>query len=227
MRYGRMLGYRTSRVLEQAGGYIEQISANLTTQYIGQFPTFMPKIVEALAEAQDTISIATDFPGYGIFSNHEQYIAYKTAIERKVLDELEITMVVLNKKERRRLHAIQFRDMTLEELQNPNNASFDNFLRWSRRERGEIRDMKDFATALGEEQTRALKQDFRGVNRKEFSGNMPLYIWIVDDKIAVFSIPALAGGAREGAFLTRDHRLISELHTIFKNYAAASSPVSP
>jgi len=66
------------------------------------------------------------------------------------------------------------------------------------------------------------------VARKEFSGSMPVCLWIVADKLAVFSIPNFSrGGALEGAFLTHDHRLILQLQNIFDTYFSQSSPLKP
>ncbi len=78
---------------------------------------------------------------------------------------------------------------------------------------------------MAAEQHRVLVEDFRGLVRAEHPSMLPLYLWIADDKVAIFSIPTFAPGAREAGFLTRDSKLIAELRSIFDTYETGLPPV--
>jgi len=54
---------------------------------------------------------------------------------------------------------------------------------------------------------------------RQYDGDMPVYLWLVDDKVAVLSIPNLAREhPEETAFVTRDARLIAQLTNVFNSY---------
>lgn len=207
--------------LKQAGTSLEKISANLTTQYLGEFPKTIPQITKALNEATDDIRIACDFPGYGMYSSNRDYVEYRNTITSKVTTA-KVTMIVQNRKERGQLHEIQFKGKDIQQIKSADR--FPGFLKWSRRDPQTIQTMPEFMTALAEEQSRALKEDFRTVERREHSGRMPLFLWIIDNRVAVVSFPTFSGGALEGAFLTRDTALIAELNRVFDNYQSESIP---
>jgi len=151
---------QTGRLLKQAGGLLELMSANLTTRYIGQFPDFMPDIVKTLEEANSTISIASDFPGYAMYSDHSDYVKYTGAIGTKLTKPVQVKMVVLNEGERERLSRFQFKDTRIEDLKDPNNSHLQNFLRWTGRKSQDIRTVDDFVRTLTGAQKRAMWEDF-------------------------------------------------------------------
>ena len=216
------LAYRTDKALRVVEPAMREIERNLTTRYLGPFPTFMDQIVAILDSAVDSIFIACDLPGYAIFSSHENYVAYRAALETEAGQRIGIRMVVLDEERRDSILQIQFGGRDFAELKA--SDSFQQFLRWSGRDSRKIRDRRDFILAMEEEERLALKEHFRSLDRREHHSNMPVYVWIVGDKVAVFSIPTLAPGAREAGFVTRDGRLIAELRSVFNTYWKESSP---
>ena len=53
---------------------------------------------------------------------------------------------------------------------------------------------------------------------------MPMFLWIVGERVAMFSIPHLLGkgGTLEAAFLTRDQALIKQLRVVAESYRETS-----
>jgi hypothetical protein len=214
---------KTALVIDNSLHSLQQIQGELTTSYVGKFPDNLPAVVEALQKANATILVACDLPGYGIYSKHDVFEDYRAEIMKRAT-RITVKMVVLDKTKREELTDLQFKDVKIEELKH--QKEFESFLRWSNRKREQISTLQDFKRALMEEHDRTLKQDFRSVDRREYSGTMPLYIWISDDKLALFSIPSLTGGGHEGVFITRDRDIIDQLTVVFNSYYSKGSPVS-
>src|ERR1700751_240475 len=62
---------------------------------------------------------------------------------------------------------------------------------------------------------------------REYNGDMPVYLWLVDDKVAVLSIPNLAPeNPKETSFITRDARLINQLSSVFNSYWSSPHTLS-
>jgi len=82
--------------------------------------------------------------------------------------------------------------------------------------------MGDFIRAMHKEQIEVLN-DFRQVDLREHHSKVPIFLWIADDRVAVFSVPNYAPGAHETGFRTRDPKLIRELKGVFDTYVKESS----
>ena len=88
--------------------------------------------------------------------------------------------------------------------------------------------MSSFENVLLQLQKRILLQDFVGKNipSVELGATMPVFVWISDNKVAVFSIPSSrTPPSQENAFITRDPRLIKQLTRIFRTYESKATPI--
>jgi len=56
------------RGLDGAVTRIEKLQQGLSTQYLGEYPVFFPRIAKVVAGAQRNLIIACDFPAYGALS---------------------------------------------------------------------------------------------------------------------------------------------------------------
>ena len=90
--YAIVQGERMGRVLNQSAGFTKEISENLTTRYIGEFPTFVPEIIKLLNDGKESISIASNLPGYAIYSNHAAFLDYISAINHRVSEGVRVTV---------------------------------------------------------------------------------------------------------------------------------------
>src|SRR5438132_7519277 len=61
---------------------------HLTTRGLGPFPTYMAEVERLIAEARDSVTIACDFPGYGVWSDRGRYSAYLKALENRKADRV-------------------------------------------------------------------------------------------------------------------------------------------
>jgi len=205
-----------------------EISQNLTTTYIGEFPQFLRNIIAVIGSAHESVSVATNVPGYGLYTDHEKYLEYISALQKQLANGRKVKIVVLAEQAQAQFRKRQFQKLTIEELKNPQKTASNNFkafLRWSDRTAENIPTMDAFRSALSAEQKSLWEHDFRGFNRALYDKPMPIYLWIVDGHLAIFAVPTFPV-ANEGAFLTKDERLIHQLQSVFDGYLADATPVS-
>jgi len=129
----------------------------------------------------------------------------------------ELRVVVLDEAGRRELSEGQFRGKRFEEIRETN--LFRIFEEWSGY-KGKLSTLESFKEALLEVQTRALRDDYaqKGIGYVE-RRSIPVFVWIADDKMAIFAIADLQAPApKEGAVITHDSRLIKVLTGLFRNY---------
>src|SRR2546428_9622410 len=74
----------------------EDVANTLSTHYIGSFPAFLPQLQALVRQSKNTLLIACDVPGYGLFSAYDDHVAYKAAIASKVSQIHELKMIVLD-----------------------------------------------------------------------------------------------------------------------------------
>lgn len=217
----------TGQLLKAVSDKTLLISENLTTQFIGEFPTFIPELANILNSADKTepITIVCDFPGYGIYSDHDGFLKYRQALESKAMNS-DIAVVVLSAAQQRQVSAVQFDGDTFETIKGSQN--YANFLKWAHHSDADFKTKDDFLIALAQEHSQVWSTDFRSVKeRYEYSSTMPMFVWIVGKRVAVFSVPnvLLKQGGLEAAFRTSDKRLIEQLQMVAESYQKASTLV--
>jgi hypothetical protein len=208
-------------ISENTAGQLKEISDNQTTKYVGEFPGCLKSIVNVLNEAEpgEEILIVSDFPGYGIYSDHSAYLRYQEVLEEKELRS-PINMVVLDHTQRLEVLEAEFGRREFEEI--TGSPAFKDFLNWAPYKESDLKNAQDLCIAIENEQIKTYESRLRSIKNKcESHRGLPILLWIVSDKVAVFSIPNLLPekGAVEEAFETRDQRLINQLKVIAGGYS--------
>ncbi|MFY9561114.1 MAG: hypothetical protein WAQ52_12845 [Terriglobales bacterium] len=178
-----------------------------------------------------------DVPGYGVYSNHDTYLSYVSELQKKSGQNVKIEMVVLGPKERKEGIERQFGKQHFEDLNK--TASYDRFLKWDRAHAGSVNTMEAFEEELARVHTDQIVSQFSpSMDVHEYNSNLPVYLWVIDDRVGFFSIPNLSrdmwviddrvgffsipnlsrDDPKETAFVTRDPRLIEQLKRIFETY---------
>lgn len=198
------------------------MSRSLSTAYVGTFPTFIEKhIIPCVESAQNAVRIACDFPSYGSFSVFPMFDCYKTLLESKYRNDVPINFLVLNKtgREDRTLRQFGTNEKEWEKLRT--NAAFSKlFDDFKTRTGARVLDLRQFRTEL-ERLEASYIADFNEKMPgalKEVGISMPLYLWIADDKRAVFVIPTSGPYSEEHGFETRDQDLVKGLLYIWERY---------
>lgn len=219
-------GRQLKTISEETGRQLKAISDNQSTRYLGDFPGCLGEITKVLEEANagEEITIISDFPGYGIYSDHQAFLSYARVIETKAIKNTPVSMVVLNHDQRVEVLKAQFGRRKINEIRE--TVPFKEFLIWSDyKDVANMRDSNEFCSAVAEEQKKVRDKHFSFItnaNWYESRQPLPILLWIVGNRVAVFSIPNLKTGtnedAVEAAFITRDQGLIGQLKVIAQAY---------
>jgi len=187
---------------------IKQTTESLSTRFIGTFPLFLPNIVELIRNARKSVIVFCDFPGYGGFSDPDNGLAYRQALERQIQlgHRVELTCADLERRQRQSaelLNRVRWDDWRAE-----NRENILAFLAVHRNIADPLAVTRDqLFRILDDVDEQLLRQVFRK-DIVQLPVDMPIYFWIADDRIAVFSVPAMAGTALEYGFRTSDRALI-------------------
>jgi hypothetical protein len=187
---------------------IKRTTESLSTRFIGTFPLFLPNIIELIRNARKSVIVFCDFPGYGGFSDPDNGLAYKHALESQMQQghRVELTCADLERRRRQPLELLS--RVSWDDWRTENRKNIDNFLA----KHGNIADpsavtREELFRVLDDVDEQLLQQVFRN-DVVQLPVDMPIYFWIADNRIAVFSVPAMAGTALEYGFSTSDQALI-------------------
>src|SRR5207248_9288408 len=67
---------------------LRSVFDHLTTKEIGAFPAYMAEVDRIIADARESIFIATALPGHGVWHDRGRYGAHVTAIENRKADRV-------------------------------------------------------------------------------------------------------------------------------------------
>lgn len=210
---------------------IKHVTSALSTRYLGKFPYFLRDIVELMNGARDKLIIFCDFPGYGDFTDPAWGLQYRQVLQRLRLKQLrkefELELTCLHPDWRKKFLQEQFPPGDWEDWTNDpkKRKKAQEFLNYhlgilmahcgvsepSKASLGDIVKVMDVVDA------NILQEEFGGQG-KEIPSTMPIYFWIADEQIAIFSIPALSTEALEYGFKTSDQKLIQGLMEVRLRY---------
>jgi hypothetical protein len=205
---------------------------HLTTKEIGAFPAYMAEVDRIIAEARESVFIATDFPGHGSWRDRGRYGAYVKAIENRKADRirrghpLSVQILCLDPEGRSKALADRYPDSGWREYVKKGGFQRDRRL-YQELENCQVSESRpQFLQAMLERQQRALEADLRFADRWEYRGLMPMYLWIVDSEKAVFAIPSFGDQVTEYAFYTEEAGLVQALMSVWARYLESAKQVS-
>jgi hypothetical protein len=202
---------------------LDAILRTQSTRHIGQFPDYIARIAQFIGEAKKEVAILCDFPAYGSFSAHHDFLKYRQAIETKVDEGLRVKITCLDSSSRVSLVHQQFsaEERIWEEWrQAPQNR--DRLKTFIQAHAGEISadsiSAEQFAALIEEEDSRTLKTYYAGAEIVQTKEHIPFYCWLVDGDSAIFAIPSFSEKSLEHGFSTLDPHLISGFEGIRSRY---------
>jgi hypothetical protein len=204
---------------------IRRASKALSTRYVGEFPHFLPEIVNLISSARRHITIFCDFPGYGDFSAPAAALDYRHVIERQIQKGLTVELLCLDSTARARYAEEQFPVSEWSNWkENPDRrARVKAFLRAHTVVDDDKICLADLLKLMEAVDRHTLQTVFLR-RARELPIDMPIYFWVADGRRAVLSFPALAEKAVERGFLTSDHALVQALLEIRERYTRRGSP---
>jgi hypothetical protein len=205
---------------------------HLTTKEAGPFPVYMQEVDRLIAEARESIFIATDFPAHGVWADRGSYGAYVKALENRKADRvrkghpLNVQLLTLDGAGRERVLEERYPEVRWKEY--VKRGGFQKSRRlYEELENTQVAEVREkFLAEMRTRQDRALDADFRFAERWEYAGLMPMYLWIIDGEKAVFAIPSFGDQLTEYGFVTQEAGLVQALLSVWSRYVEAARRVS-
>jgi hypothetical protein len=203
---------------------LRSIFDHLTTKEVGSYPAYMSEVERIISEARESIFIATDFPGHGVWTDRGRYGSYVKALENRKADRvrrgqpLNIQLLVLDPQARERALNDRFPESRWKDYLRKGGYAKSKRL-YEELENCEVAEARpQFIEEMVARQTRALHADLRFADRWEYHGIMPVYLWIVDGERALFAIPSFGDQLTEYGFYTEEAGLIQALQSVWSRY---------
>jgi hypothetical protein len=194
---------------------IKQISDSVSTKYIGVFPENMNSINDLIASTHKDLWIIADVPAYGGFSTPSQYQQYIQGIKELAIRSGQpqgVRILTWDSKTRRESFNHLFGDRTIEQLR-----EFDIYKKYFQywKKKAQPKTLDDFYNVVESENYEFQRRvSEMGTDINETSTRLPVFLWLSDDKEAIFSFYYYGGNGREVSFRTTDPKLIQVLREL-------------
>ena len=186
----------------QQGAEIREIAEAISTQYVGTFPDNLEPIAQLVASTRQSLWIVSDVPAYGHFSQPRAHAAYRGAIEDFLTPQGNKELRILNHNgaARRTFAKEQIVVDDVEGLQT-RDAYNRYYPFWPTR--AEPIDLDGFFGGLEAANIQFLRRLRQlGIEAYETTTKTPLpvFVWLSDDRHAIFSFFNYGANAREVSF---------------------------
>ena len=198
---------------------LRDISESMSTKFTGKFPDHIPEITRLLRTAKKGVTIVCDLLGYGYYSSPERYQEYRAAV-LGLSSDVDVKITVYGKERASRAAKEQL-GTSFDDIRR--SSTYQSYVRYYNIVSNEAPKNIDEFYALWDQNYDKHYSDF---NIKDIVINqvrhkaIPVYFWIIDDRVAVFSFPSLSIEPPEVAFRTSDRNLIE----IFKRVLTDVEP---
>lgn len=209
------------------------ISESMSTKFLGNFPDYLGPLVDVIEKAEQELVVVCTIPAHGSYSDNKWYLRYRQAIEAKILDGVDVVMLTSNAEARERLLDEQFAQ------------ALHHWDDWFAEHENKAKEVlvsgycseDDFAALNFDEFKRCLERtNFEALHAlrtakslEEYDDLLHLWVWVIDQREAVFVLPSFASGTRGGlrrayGFRTLDQRLVNSLLDVARFLRTRSKP---
>jgi hypothetical protein len=194
---------------------LQAITASIQTQYVGEFPVNLDKIIDVINSARERgeLDIMTDFAGYAIYSRNDRYRVYfNSLLAAHQQRSVRIKMMLYDKDLAEKAFRIQFKSDDFEEER---KIGFRDFFR------NHPPEPPDYASFLGRilslqaAVANELCQNGIEVRRVPTSQKYLFFLWQTNNPEAVFAFRNEAERNREISFHSLDPKLTEIFRTVF------------
>lgn len=206
----------------------KEIAASVSTKYVGVFPDNMRTIIDLIKTTQSSLTVITDVAAYGHFSSPRKSTEYASALRELSSPDRKISVRFL----------CYNSDATRKYLRN--QFGITNFADFKKKEEEKFTIYSSLHPGnVPENENELFKQiDEAGIDLLKVlydhhakvsitSKDLPVFVWIVDGKEAVFSFYNYGQSPREDSFVTRDPRFIERLTKMAEDAFVESQNYAP
>jgi hypothetical protein len=204
---------------------LSSISDSLSTRYLGEFPEYLPQIANMLLRAKQDISIVCAISCHGVFTSPDGWLFIKQAIETAlgINNKINVSCVFTDKHIIRSISKNQYQEAFSNWknwcLNHDNMIKIQHFVnKFGSDQQIEKLSIEDFLDLIEKAATETSRTTYKGAKIIEVNFRPPLYMWIVDGKEAIISIPTTVPNYCAQAFYTTDARLLTALINMYNEY---------
>jgi hypothetical protein len=215
---------------------VSQLGDLAQTRPIGVFPTYYESHICKLIRKQSKLWIASDVLSYGVFSAPAIHEFYRNTLTNS---ENELNIILPTDPAKLKMFRQQIPPLEWDHRIKDNDQVFRQKISHFKQLCCDpnISTAEDFYTAVLKYeraqlavliQTRIASE--RKTNVHEVDMHLPMFLWIADDKEAIFSIPidksADATSSFEHGFFTQDRDLVLALRATWQRFASFAVPAT-
>jgi hypothetical protein len=220
---------REVRLLQKQTADLQELTKHAPIRFVGTFPHNMSSLTQLAQATINKLLVVGDFCAYGHYSNPEAYREYLNALEELPSKGAAVEMFLYNDDTAQKATLSQFPT----DFSNiTNDPKFKHYFDDLHPHLAKPHTVKEFTTAINAEQDTCVRElQTKGVKvYKTITATLPLFIWLRDNKEAIFSVYNLGDEAREVSLSTTDDTLnilLQEIYTQAIKGAAVQATVQP
>lgn len=210
---------------------LRSVFDHLTTKALGPYPDYGSELERLITTARESVVIACDFPGYGVWADRARYGSFVKAIEHRKGERVrlgrpfDVQFLVLDEAGRDQALHDRFPESHWREYVKHGGYAKSRRV-YEELENTRVSETRDrFIAEMAERQTRALDSELRFAHRWVTSQKMPMHIFIADGERAIFAIPGYGEELLEYGFYTEEAGLVRALHSIWERYVADAKKI--
>ena len=210
--------------------HVTEMVGQISTRGIRPFPENLDNIIVMLRGAKDSVRVMVDFPGYGQYSAPERHTEYQAALKEAAqrpavkFQLVSYDDVLTTEESKAELK------MTIPPSRKEERKKFEAYLKANSILPGDApKNFEQLHALLREHQEQnlaGLKAAVKhpdGLERRYLSERVPIFLWLVDNREAVFTFKNLERNEDAASIRTTDGPLIKNLAFYFDfTFAAAS-----
>lgn len=200
-----------SKIRDQMSTIRDQMS----THVIGRFPKNLSEVAGLVRDARESIKIVADFLSYGQYSAPDDFKAYFDALKAAAKDpQISLEIAVYDPGKAKTEIEKQFLDSAFEkEKEKP---AFNRFCATAaelgKKPPANAAELCALLQQLDDEYRNSLQTSFRGrVECKPLDEPLTLFVWLVDDREAIFTFGHIERKKNVYSIRTRDGDLVRQL----------------
>lgn len=206
---------RLEQAADKSQHRLEEISTRLTTRYLGEFPKNVPELATALEGAKTSIRVLVDHVAYAVFSDYDGYLRIQKALKTAISNDVAVEIVTFDPESQRKIAGVQFTEEEFAAIKTSDSINLKHFER-NFNNNTLLKDRASFLKIIDEIENRTIQS--LGNHVSFIHDEIPLYVWIIDNKTAFFSFANTDIKAEETSFRTEDRNLIIQLNVVFSEY---------
>jgi hypothetical protein len=202
--------------LTQVTSQLADLADKTSTKYLGTFPNNMGAILEVASSPGRDLRILCDYPGYGHYSQPDDFDRYRKRLIAAVEGGVHVRMLYYSPDIARRMVTDQFSRNDWDAGKIQSRPAFVAYFKNHPGPGMPPNSYDDFVKALLDQQLQ-YEQVFcmHGIEIRHYDAPSALFFWVIDSKSGVFSINSRDEKGREETFFTRDGKLTDAYVSIF------------